>query len=390
MKIICEKEYYSLTFSKPDIAMVMMVKNEEARIHVSLESVKDYVKAIIIYDTGSTDNTISIIQNFCKKNKINLYLIQGEFVNFYVSRNVLLEYAEKIDIHYLLLMDSNDELKDGKNLNLLAIGMKDSEKLGFLIRQHWYDKDSATKYFNIRFIKNRKGWRYKGVVHEWLESPLVSGQEAKYLITVDTEIELYQNRMYDAEKSFKRFEKDRLLLLEEVKNNPSDSRSLYYLAQTCENLGLKEEAIMYSKLRIEQEGYIDEKFHSYMRIAQCSIFLNHSWYDILGWYTRAIEEFNRVEPYVQIANHYAVQKIWPLCYMYAFASCKLKYPTNTLLFVDNRMYEYTRYRLVAIAGFYVEEYEEGEKASHIILKTNIDPIEDKKILQFYLDKKKEK
>ena len=90
-KILVEKEYYELDPKKPTIGLLMMVKNESKRLHVSLKSVIGSVDAIIIFDTGSTDNTIDIIKNFSEKNKINLYLIQGDFVNFSISVGVYCE-----------------------------------------------------------------------------------------------------------------------------------------------------------------------------------------------------------------------------------------------------------------------------------------------------------
>ena len=61
------------------IALLIMCKDEEKRIEVTLESVKDTVKSIVCYDTGSTDNTISILKNFCEKNNIVLRLKEGSF-----------------------------------------------------------------------------------------------------------------------------------------------------------------------------------------------------------------------------------------------------------------------------------------------------------------------
>ena len=40
------------------VGITMMVKNEKKRLHVSLESIKNVADALIIYDTGSTDETI--------------------------------------------------------------------------------------------------------------------------------------------------------------------------------------------------------------------------------------------------------------------------------------------------------------------------------------------
>ena len=73
---------------KNHIALLMMLKNEEKRLHVSLESVVGVVDSLIIYDTGSTDRTISILKEFSEKNSIPLRLKEGEFVNFSESRNV--------------------------------------------------------------------------------------------------------------------------------------------------------------------------------------------------------------------------------------------------------------------------------------------------------------
>ena len=103
-KLNFKKEFYSLDFNKPTIGMVMMVKNESKRIEVSLQSVLGIVDALIIYDTGSEDNTIEIIKKFSEKNKINLYIKFGIFTNFSESRNVCLSFAETVDVHYFLLL----------------------------------------------------------------------------------------------------------------------------------------------------------------------------------------------------------------------------------------------------------------------------------------------
>ena len=57
---------------KIHVALLMMVKNEHKRLLVSLESTIGYVNSIVVYDTGSTDDTIEILQNFSAKYKINL------------------------------------------------------------------------------------------------------------------------------------------------------------------------------------------------------------------------------------------------------------------------------------------------------------------------------
>ena len=72
------------------IAVLIMVKNEKKRLHVTLESIKNFADSLFIFDTGSTDNTIEICKEFSKKNKIPLRLKEGEFVNFEVWYHSLL------------------------------------------------------------------------------------------------------------------------------------------------------------------------------------------------------------------------------------------------------------------------------------------------------------
>ncbi len=58
---------------KQKLALLMMIKNEEKRITVSFDSVKEYTDTFIILDTGSTDSTISICKDYCEKNNIRLF-----------------------------------------------------------------------------------------------------------------------------------------------------------------------------------------------------------------------------------------------------------------------------------------------------------------------------
>jgi len=91
-----------------------------------------------IYDTGSTDNTIQIIEQFCEDNDINLKLKQEEFINFEESRNKAIEFAESIEnIDYLLLLDSNDILENGEELLNLCIEKQETNETGFYLKQEW-------------------------------------------------------------------------------------------------------------------------------------------------------------------------------------------------------------------------------------------------------------
>lgn len=380
------KEYYDLsTIKKSVIGLLMMVKNEKLKILTTLNSIKSHVDCLIIYDTGSTDNTIELIDNFCINNKINLYLIQGEFVNFCVSRNVLLDFADTIkEVDFLLLLDCNDELKNGEELRTFANKELTSKDSAYLVCQEWKTNLSGgyDKYYNVRFIKRGLGWRYKGSVHEYIHN-----ENRSVTKRFPDNIVLFQDRTNDDDKTGKRFKRDKELLLEEHKKDRTEPRTIFYLAQTCGCLNHVEDAYYYYKLRLNFDGFFEEKFHCLLRLGDLSIEMKHPWHETMAWYMKAYEFIPRVEPLIKIAHYYKSCENWKLSFMFASLACELEYPEDLILFVNKNMYTYDRWHLMGIVAFYNEKYEIGEKACLKALKANPKSEIDKKNLSYYIQKK---
>lgn len=368
----------------PHIALLMMLKNEEKRLSVSLESVIGIVKSLVIYDTGSTDNTIQILKDFSSENNIELRLKQGDFVDFSVSRNASLDFADSFnDIDFLLLLDCNDELQGGENLLKLATEHLHTDFNAFLLCQHWWS-GKYDKYFNTRFLRSKSEWRYKGSVHEYLEN--INKERNESVFRMPDNIILYQDRIKDDDKTSNRFSRDKILLLKDYKKNPTQPRTLFYLAQTCSCLKQLEEAFYYYKLRTELEGFQEEKFHAYLRTGNLSEQLNHNWYDTLSYYMKAVEHSNRVEPLIRIADHYNKEKKWIIAFHFCKWACSLEYPKDSILFVDKYDYEYTRWHLLGIVAYYCGKYEEGKNACLKAIEKGLNTELDKSNLKFYTDK----
>jgi hypothetical protein len=415
------------------LGSALIVKNEEKRISVTLNSIKDFVSVLVILDTGSTDNTINIIKKFCEINKIELHLTEKTFNELYTNenneliitpdengiiptyfhfskaRNHLLDFCEnKAD--YFLLLDCNDELINKKELiNFLKNENIKKEKEVYLITQKWWNGFSHDSYLNLRLIRGNCKWRYNSPIHEWLAPPQDSiYNEHNIRGTVPNNIYIYQDRTCDDDKSGKRFFKDEKVfesmynseLAEFKKVSP---RTLFYYAQTCSCINKNEKAYkLYIERSEREDGFNEERFHSYLRCGEICNKINSLWEERLLWYLKAYDysaiQFKnpRVEPLLKIAEHHLfwlkeglknnnlieVKRNWEMGIIYATRMCELDFPFDCTLFIDNRMYEFTRWKI--LAEFYCLKpnyYEKAVELFLVCLKSNLNENEETEILE---------
>ncbi|OAA90625.1 tetratricopeptide repeat-containing glycosyltransferase family 2 protein [Clostridium ljungdahlii] len=152
-----------------EISLCMIVKNEEKYLPACLESIKDIVDEIIIVDTGSTDKTVEIAQNYGAK----VYYFKWNN-NFSEARNVSLKYATK---DWILIMDADDELqpKYRDNFKLLLNSKLDDNAVYFFETLNYCgdkpDDNCITINLNPRMFKNGRGFHYEGEIHNQLIYP---------------------------------------------------------------------------------------------------------------------------------------------------------------------------------------------------------------------------
>lgn len=338
------------------ITVGIMVKNEEKCILITLNSIKNFANILIIYDTGSTDNTLDIIRKFCLENIIDLRLQIGEFENFAASRNKLLDFASNFDdIGPILLLDANDELRGA---SALIEKMNDiEENTGVLIRQEWWDGNTNTTYYNIHIIFPRYGWRYHGEIHEW-----IGHSNQHNICMMPHDVYIYQNRTYDCEKSNERFKTDLQILKKLYDSDNTNSRNVFYLAQTYYCLKMYDEALTYYQIRAQMGGYTEEVYQSYYACGEICEILNKDFCKATMFYLKSLEISSRAEPLVKIGKYYMKNKNWFSSFIFLNAACMVSFPTNQLLFINKDLYEHERWHLLSVVAFYAGFITEGKNA----------------------------
>jgi glycosyltransferase involved in cell wall biosynthesis len=368
------------------IGCAIMVKNESKRILVTLESVAKHVSCVFVLDTGSTDGTPDIISKFCVENNLEIHIAYSEFVNFEVSRNKLLDFTREFPVDWLLLMDCNDELRG--NLSAVFKYIEPNPNVsGLLLRQEWWS-GTSTSYYNMRFINNSRKWVYKGVVHEYISQDPKPDEDI--YVRIDTDVHIFQDRTLDDDKSLKRFDRDYALLYQSYLNDPSNERTVFYLAQTCACLGKKQESLQYYTIRSTMGGFGEEVFHSLLNMGKLRleiIMAGEQPVDesIPSCFLKAFEHSKRAEPLMFLCQYYRQRGDFMCAYMFIQMACQLSYPTDCILFVDKRCYDYVRWHEMGIVGYYCNMYESGLNGCLKAISAEDKDI-DKNNLQFYTNK----
>jgi glycosyltransferase involved in cell wall biosynthesis len=88
-----------------DITVHCVVKNEEKWVWYALNSVKEIAQKIIVFDTGSTDNTVKIIKTI-KSDKIHLH--QKGSVNATGLTKLREEQLKMTDTNWALILDGDE------------------------------------------------------------------------------------------------------------------------------------------------------------------------------------------------------------------------------------------------------------------------------------------
>lgn len=343
--------------NKIKLCLTMIVKNESKIIERCLNSAKRYIDCISICDTGSTDNTIEIIEAFMKENNIPGKVHKHKWENFGHNRTLSMQAAQQtlkdlgmtLSQTYLLLLDADMVLKDlGFNKQLL-------KEDGYIITQ----KNTFLSYYNTRLIRASLPWECIGVTHEYW------GCKQPHSNAGLAELEIDDRE--DGGSKADKFERDIRLLTQGLKDEPNNERYLFYLGQSHKCLNHHDEAINYYKQRIAKEGWDEEVWVSKWMIGECYE-AKGDWDQALHWYLDAFEyRPSRAEPLYNIAKYYRQKGQNNLAYLYAKQGALIPYPNNQLLYIAYRIYDYLFDEEISITGYYTSFKKEGFAAANKLL-----------------------
>ncbi len=222
------------------ISLSMIVKNEEKHLRVCLESVKGIVDEIVLVDTGSTDATIKIAEEFGAK------IFHFHWVNdFAAARNYSLEHSTG---DWILYLDADERLTANSAAELKKL-TSTKKKTAYYCNVRSIDEmnDRPSLMAYARLFPNEKEIRFEGAVHEQIEPSLRRNNfEIKHS---GIEI-LHVGYNLDNDGLKKKARRNLEILLNEYKKSGT-SYYAFQLGQTYGILSDKENAIKYFKIALE-------------------------------------------------------------------------------------------------------------------------------------------
>jgi tetratricopeptide (TPR) repeat protein len=343
------------------LAAVIMIKNEAKRIGVTIASVIDKVDGIVLYDTGSEDDSVEIVERVAN-GRVPVHVRRGEFVDFASSRNESLNFADEFNYDHLVLLDANDEMV-GTRPSI----SKDDETTAWYVEQKIKHTETVS-FWNIRLIKAKSGLRYEGAVHEYL-----TGYDRS---TRMLDFHLFQDKtLDDDEKSARRWIRD----LELLKMENQNQRTLFYIAQTLQCLDRPTEAYeYYSRLASIDTASAEIKFVACQQCGQIGASAE--------WFLKAFHHQARAEPLICLAEIERHLGQFDLATAYARLACELPYPSDAVLTVSPKCYSYTRWHVlsvVSIRSSYADRIEVGRAACINALKVGCNVPVDSANLAIY-------
>jgi len=355
------------------LVLTQIVKNEAHVIERMLNSIKTIADGICIVDTGSTDNTIEIINTWGKNNNIETYVFEKAFDNFENCRNESFKKAREIFLvkndghtYYNFWLDADETIEILPSFNKEKID-KDLYMFNTFIGQ--------MKYTRNELCRMDKPFRFYGPVHEYIvcdDKNITSGLMEGINVRVKMDGGSWQSNIPAKYLSHAH------VLEKYINENRQDPRWIFYTAQSYHDSACfpdnKEEneerlrrSMKYYKERISRaDGYPEETFYSQFRVGTIMRALEEPWHLTMNELLKAYSaDPLRAEPIKAIIDYYLSVGEWNNAYIFSkFAKVnfhdKNPYPTR-LLFVDESLYLWKILEVHSACCFYTNRKEEAKQ-----------------------------
>lgn len=357
--VICDDEQQADEYYEPPkqwVCLNMIVRDYPA-VDRALISASPFYDEIFVTDTGSVDNTIKVMQDTArmivrKPITITRFKWNG---NYNDARNYALKKVPS-RCDYVLILDADSEVEPKTTERTVLTKMAYNIQCNTLGTRAFYPRTLLLKNDGKWTWKRR---RHEIPVHEDAPFDFVYLEDYSILYRQDTPRQKDPNRWLDDAKAMKLDHQD----------DPTDARTVFYLALSYGNAGMFTEAITYYKLRISMHGWYEEEYESLNYLGDIYQTLNMPEKLIVETWARAsmvnprrVEVLQKLSQYLRNKGRHAEAYIVALIGVKHMESPTPIFSTKereSRLFLKQFIYEYGMEMEHAAAAWHLGFFHEG-------------------------------
>lgn len=302
----------------PKVILVMIVRDEAPILSYRLRCLLGEIDAYAVVDTGSVDETQGIVVDVLKfEGKLPGVLASREWAGFADARTAAVAEAQQwVDEEAQRWGD--EEPGDGNDWWALLL---DADTVAWL-EPGWRKclvgdvvecavHHDALRYRHPRLLRlNGHRWRWRGVVHEYLEVPGSMRVSHTDLLRVEHGHGGARERKGNAVK----YREDAELILKTRAANEEpdlDARYAFYLAQSWKDCGEVDLAIVHYMERARMGGWLQEVYMAWLRAGELLWEPKQNWAAAEAcWVAAWSTDPTRAEAIIGLASLARVREFW--------------------------------------------------------------------------------
>lgn len=367
----------------PLLVAVLMVKDEAHVMQSTLQPLVDAgIDAFFIFDTGSTDKTIEVTQEFFAQNNITKFgIAQEPWIDFGASRTRALRLTEQFfpQATFMLMLDAEWQLQNGTELLKFCKQQKNDPTPIYLTRIT-ESVDIKNDFIYASLIRCGCNICYIGKVYE-APNVLTDKRVPDHIYIKKTRTD------FGKEKSEKRWKKDIEILLQEITENPNDAHAAYFLAETYFCLQDWQNAIKWHETCLTMPCFSDEDRYSILYTIGKAYDFSNNEEKMLHYYIQAFNKRPfRAEPLIRLAIYYYNQGNYNMSYLLTKDAINIPYPQHEISSVEKELYDFVRYDILSRIAWTHNDYALGKFATEKALEVYPEEFYLQENLKYYTNK----
>lgn len=355
------------------VCLSMIVRNEATVLPATLQSLLPFIDCYSIVDTGSTDDTLAVIERHL--GHLPGVVTPQEWRDFSTARNLSLDIARQLG-EYVFICDADDVVEasiDGATFRDQLVA--DVHNVVF--------RQGATLYHRPLLLRSSVKASFRGVVHEFLAvDPSAGGGTHIEGFIINYNGAGVSDRNKDQSAKYKR---DVQLIQEALLtcDEPAlASRYTFYLATSLQSAGRLTEAVQaYGDRTRQMAGYDQEKYVSFLRMGH----LAQTQYSNVRMRLHMYMMAYQVDPSRAEAQHYIAelareQHWWNLAWLFVNDGLQRTLDPSKL-FVESEVYDWRLKYEQSIAAWYVQQFEIGRSNCEWLLARSDLPANIREVTQ---------